>query len=177
MPKPKKRGRGQPTKYLPKYCHDIIKYFDVPHFEDKEVARVTGKNDYEKTEYKEIANPIRFLTRFASDIGVTLKTLENWASDYPDFLRAYTRAKELQLEMMVSNGAKGLYNPYFTTFMMKNMHGWKEESVVVDNSQHYHCTLEQIRARRNAKKESSPKVQETINRLERPRYGTIPLSV
>ena len=36
------------------------------------------------------------------------------------------KAKELQMEMILSNGVKGLYNPAITCFMMKNMFRWRD---------------------------------------------------
>ena len=127
--KPRKK-MGRPTKYKPEYCQEIIEYFDIEHFEDKLVSKVTGKNDYEKEEYKEVANPLRFLTQFARKIGVATKQLYEWEKVHPEFRKALTRARELQQEMLVSNAMKGLYQAHFTIFSAKNMIGWKDKTEV-----------------------------------------------
>lgn len=124
--KKKKKIDGRPTKYLPKYCKEIIEYFSIPYFEDKVVARVTGKNDYKREETKEIANPIRFLSGFARSIGVVHETLHVWSKKYPIFLVALKQAKQLQKEMLIVNGLKGLYQPAAFCFTMKNITGMDE---------------------------------------------------
>ena len=119
-PGKKKEGKhagGRPTKYRPEYCQKIVEFFDVAHCEDKLVARVTGKNDYEKNEYKEIANAPRFFSAFARSINVETSSLKEWAKTYPEFSKALTRAKELQVEMFYSNASKSLYNPHFVAYM------------------------------------------------------------
>jgi len=46
---------------------------------------------------------------------------------YPDFSDAYKRAKELQKQILITNGLLGLYAPAFTIFTMKNICGWRDE--------------------------------------------------
>lgn len=135
VPKPKKKYHytkktGRPSSYDPKYCDELIKFFSVEHFEEKVVARVTGKNDYEKEEFKEIANKIPFINAFARKIGVSHDTLYEWARVHPEFSASMSRAKDLQAEMIVSNALKGLYQPHFAFFAMKNMHGWKDKTEI-----------------------------------------------
>jgi hypothetical protein len=124
---------GRPTKYKPEYCEEIIRYFTVPHFKLQKTARAEkfnkeGKANYKRVETKEVAEPIRFFSQFAAKIGVEHAAMLDWVKQHPEFSKAYTRAKELQFEMMVSNGLKGLYQPHFTMLAMKNMHNWIEKT-------------------------------------------------
>jgi hypothetical protein len=134
--KPRKRpGRpseGRPSNYDQKHCEAIVQYFDVPHSEQKLIAKVTGKNDYEKEEYKEVGCPMRFLSGFARSINVSTQTLHNWCSVHPEFFEAFTRAKELQHEMLHSNSLKGLYDARYAVFAAKNMTDWRDK-VEVDH--------------------------------------------
>ena len=107
-------SRGAPTKYDPKYCQEIIEYFDVRH--------------YDKAE-KEPADFPQF-TAFAKKIGVTRSTLFKWTNDYPEFSDAYKCAKELQEELLVNNSLKNRYNPYFAQFVLKNGHGWRDKQEI-----------------------------------------------
>lgn len=126
----KRPGEGRPTKYDQKYCKEIIAYFTVEHFEDKVVERMHTKSGDDVEKFKETANPLRFLSGFARSIGVTHTTLLEWRDSQPEFSVAFTRAKELQQEMMVSNALKGLYNPHFTIFATKNMIGWRDKTEI-----------------------------------------------
>ena len=116
-PKKGKHAGGRPTKYRPKYCEQIVKFFDIKHFEEKVVARASGK--YEKVEYKEIANPPRFFSQFARSIKLEeTSTLSDWARAHPEFKRALLRAKELQMEMIHVNSCKGLFDSKFVAYMI-----------------------------------------------------------
>lgn len=127
-PKRSKRpGEGRPTDYDPKYCQEIINYFSVKHSKMVLVATVTGKNEYHKDEYKECANELPFFSGFARHIGVATKTLDNWCQAYPEFLQAFTRAKELQHEMLHTNSLRGLYNSQYATFAAKNITSWRDK--------------------------------------------------
>ncbi len=59
---------GRPTKYRPEMCEKVI---------------ALGAGGASKTE-------------IAYELGVTRNTLDNWASENPDFLGAITRAKEAE---------------------------------------------------------------------------------
>ena len=125
-----KKKTGRPTKYKPEYCQEIITYFDVPFFEDKLVSTTTGKNEYSKDEYKEVATAPKFLSAFARSIGVDDTTLDEWAKHFPAFSLALKQAKALQREHWITCGLKGLYAPAAFIFSMKNMHEWRDQTEV-----------------------------------------------
>lgn len=79
------RPVGRPTKYLPEYCERVIEL---------------GKQGYSKAEV-------------AASFDVTRKTLDNWCAEYPDFLHAMTRAKELSLGWWEGQGRLGIWSKHF----------------------------------------------------------------
>jgi hypothetical protein len=111
-----KAKTGRPTDYDPKYCQELIDYFDVEHVTRK------GK-DIEPADFPQF-------TAFAKKIGVARSTLHKWSKEFPEFSDAYNTARELQEELLVNNGLKNRYNPYFTQFILKNSHSYKDKTEV-----------------------------------------------
>lgn len=75
-----KRKTGRPTDYRKEYCERLIEM---------------GNLGYTKA-------------MMARDLGVARMTLDNWASDHPEFLDALTRARDLSLAFMEEKGLAGL---------------------------------------------------------------------
>jgi hypothetical protein len=125
--KNKKNPVGCPSKYNPLYCKKIIEYFDVPcnNFKDVTITHKDGSS-IEKTE--EEAAPLLTLNKFAKSIGVWHDTLLDWCKKYPEFDRAYNRAKEFQREFIIENILRDNYSSYFGVFLMKNMFGWRDKT-------------------------------------------------
>ncbi len=109
---------GRPSKYDPKYCEEIVEFFSGPAY----VALPSKKG------IQLFGNDLPLLTSFAAHIGVHRDTLHEWAEKFPDFSDALKRAKDLQEQMLVTNGLKGLYNPSFAIFTAKNILGWRDRS-------------------------------------------------
>lgn len=106
----KKKG-GRPSKYDPKYCDQMIDYFDKPAVDEKGKAR----------------DPI-YISAFAREIGVHIDTMLEWAKKHPEFKKAYRTAKQLQMEMIITNALQNRYNASFAWRAMMNMHGWRDRS-------------------------------------------------
>jgi len=125
MAKEAKKSRGQPTKYKPEYCKEIIEFFDIEHFNI--ITETTTYKNGNKTE-REVRVPAQlpFFSAFAREIEVTTETLNQWTKKYPDFSDAYKRAKELQKEMLINNGLMGLYNASSYIFTAKNIAGMRD---------------------------------------------------
>jgi hypothetical protein len=108
---------GRPTKYDPKYCKDIIEFFDK--------NPLTGfvEND------KQRMRPTRLPTfaMFAMKLGVEHQTLLNWCDDNPAFLEAYNAAKELQKQFLMDLGLSGETPPASFIFVAKNITDMKDE--------------------------------------------------
>jgi hypothetical protein len=109
---------GAPTKYDPKYCEQIIEFFDVePSHQITEV--VEGKN-WSKQTVRDVANKFPTFEKFAFSIGVNGDTVVEWEKNYPEFSAAYKKAKQLQKDFLIQNGLCGLYNAAAFCFVAKN---------------------------------------------------------
>lgn len=117
---------GQPTKYKPEYCQQLIDYFSI---EPLEIIREQEITDTEGGKYISRRLPQRFpwFEGFARKIGVHRNTLKNWCDEYPEFAEAYETAKDLQREFLVDIGLSGATSASFAIFTMKNVCGWRDE--------------------------------------------------
>lgn len=121
-----KNKAGRPTKYDPKYCQEIIEFFDREYTREVEVVHTNKKGDT-WSHFEEKPNDPPHLGQFAHKLGVNRSTLWEWAQKHPDFSKALTRAKEMAEDMVVNNAMRGFYNPNFTALVMKNRFGWKDK--------------------------------------------------
>lgn len=121
QPKP-----GQPTKYKPEYCQQLIDYFSI---EPLEIIREQEITDTEGGKYISRRLPQRFpwLEGFARKIGVHRNTLRDWCDLHPEFAEAYETAKDLQREFIVDVALSGAAPASFAIFTMKNVCGWRDE--------------------------------------------------
>ena len=117
---------GQPTKYRPEYCQQLIDYFSIEPLEIIREQEITGT---EGGKYVSRRLPQRFpwFEGFARKIGVHRNTLKNWCAEHPEFAEAYETAKDLQREFLVDIGLSGAAPPSFAIFTMKNVCGWRDE--------------------------------------------------
>jgi hypothetical protein len=111
---------GRPTKYRPEYCQAIVEYFSVEPTYEVPVT-ITFKNGTEKESTEERPTQLRFLSNFADSIGVDPDTLLEWCRKHKEFSGAYTRAKALQKQHLVTCGLLGLYNSKFAVFTACNI--------------------------------------------------------
>ena len=120
---------GRPTKYDPKYCDELIKFFNIePHFETPVVT--TYKDGTTKEEVKLIPSDLPTLASFASSIGVHRDTIHQWATEHKEFSDTIKEAKEHQERILVTNGLIGLYQGAFAIFTAKNVIGWKDKTEI-----------------------------------------------
>ena len=117
---------GQPTKYKPEYCQQLIDYFSI---EPLGVIREQETIGAEGNKYVSRRLPQRFpwFEGFARKIGVHRNTLKNWCNEHPEFAEAYETAKDLQREFLVDIGLSGATSASFAIFTMKNVCGWRDE--------------------------------------------------
>lgn len=125
--------RGRPTKYDPKFCDEILAYFQ------KEPFTVLYKKEYHKDGTLKAETPIMTANElptfqgFASKIGVHFDTLREWVDKYSDFSLSYARAKQMQEHIWLINGMQNLYNAQFAQFFGKNCLGYKDKVEVDSN--------------------------------------------
>lgn len=117
---------GQPTKYKPEYCQQLIDYFSIEPLEITREQEITGT---EGGKYVSRRLPQRFpwFEGFARKISVHRNTLKNWCNEHPEFAEAYETAKDLQREFLVDIGLSGATSASFAIFTMKNVCGWRDE--------------------------------------------------
>lgn len=117
---------GQPTKYKPEYCQQLIDYFSI---EPLDIVQDTEINDPDGSKRISRRLPQRFpwFEGFARKIGVHRNTLKNWCAEHPEFAEAYDTAKDLQREFLVDIGLSGAASASFAIFTMKNVCGWRDE--------------------------------------------------
>lgn len=133
-----KNKGGRPPSYKPEYCDDIVKFFSVAKSERVIKSVVTGKNEYEKTEYESVPNELPTFAKYARKIRVNGDTIVEWAKaknedgslKYPEFTAAYNTAKELQKEFLIDNGLAGLYPPASFIFTAKNITDMRDKTEV-----------------------------------------------
>lgn len=115
--KPKGPG-GRPTKYDPKYCDEIVEFFNR---EPSVPLMVGGDVMMHKGEPIMIACRLPTFEMFALSIGVHRETLRNWCDQNPEFFVAYKKAEDYQKEILIQNGLSGGYEKTFAIFTAKNV--------------------------------------------------------
>lgn len=123
-----KMGLGRPTKYKKVFASMLVEYFSIPATYEKEVV-FTNKKGETYSKFETVANDIPTFEGFAESIKVDDKTLERWSKaktpagrpKFPEFCRAYSRAKQLQKEILIKNTLAGRYNSQFAMFYAKNV--------------------------------------------------------
>lgn len=123
---PEQPEPGQPTKYKPEYCQQLIDYFSIEPLKIVSEQKIIGP---EGGKYVSRRLPQRFpwFEGFARKIGVHRNTLKNWCAEHPEFAEAYETAKDLQREFIVDVALSGAAPPSFAIFTMKNVCGWRDE--------------------------------------------------
>jgi len=107
------RKLGRPTKYRKEYIQRMYDYFNVPAIDAKTSEAVLFPT----------------MEKFAADIAVNTDTLVEWANarkedstlKYPDFSAMYSICKQLQKNILVTNGLMGKYASNFATFVAINL--------------------------------------------------------
>ena len=117
---------GQPTKYKPEYCQQLIDYFSIEPLEIIREQEITG-TDGGKYVSRRLPQRFPWFEGFARKIGVHRNTLKNWCAEHPEFAEAYETAKDLQREFIVDVALSGAAPPSFAIFTMKNVCGWRDE--------------------------------------------------
>jgi len=128
----KKNHAGAPTKYNPKYCEEILDYFDIePHFETPVI--ITYKNGTTKEEVKLMPSDLPTLAGFAVKLGVHRDTLNEWAKTYEEFSDAIKRAKDCQEQILITNGLQNLYAQPFAIMASKNILNWRDRKDITSD--------------------------------------------
>lgn len=121
-----KRKVGRPTKYTPALAGHLIRYFDIePHIEKDITVTYKDGTQVDKTITEAVDLP--FFMNWCRAVGIHQDTMLEWVKKYPEFSEAYKIAKELQKQIIIINGLRGLYSQPFAIFTMKNISDWRDE--------------------------------------------------
>ena len=104
----------------------------IAWFEDlaSKVQPVTDPALDAKRSVSQVCGQIPTFERFASNIGVTYKALQEWSVRHASFGEAYARAKSIQADVFTQGLATGVMNPTGAIFVAKNVLGWRDRTEV-----------------------------------------------
>jgi transposase-like protein len=128
---PKHPG-GRPTKYDPKFCKQMLTFFNVEPYR-KEVAEkskeyfANGELKKESEKYRFVPNELPQFAMFARKIGVHRDTLDAWRKAHQEFSDAYNESKELQKHFLITIGLAGAAPPASFIFVSKNITDMRDE--------------------------------------------------
>lgn len=126
---------GRPTKYDPKYCQDIIEFFDQPYYIYETEERMSASGAIKEIKVK-IPNRMPTFDSYGRKIGVLDETLREWAKKYPDFSASYKICKGIQKDFVRLHGMSGGYNGSFTKFVAVNCLDMVDKSEVKTENDH-----------------------------------------
>lgn len=116
-------SQGKATLYKEEYCEELIKYVSEP---PTKVIYETRKNNAGMVIQKIpkiVAAGYPSFKGFAAKVGVTEKTLLEWAEKHEKFGKAYELAKDIQAHLLLQNGLNRQYDPGFARFVLEACHG------------------------------------------------------
>lgn len=111
---------GRPTKYKASYCQELIKFFDIEPWEEREINHYKGE-DVSWTDVKLLPNRMPTLGKFAKFIGVNRDTVYEWAKKHKEFSGAFMCAKEIRKEWLIDGGLAGVFPPASFKFVAINV--------------------------------------------------------
>lgn len=122
-------GEGaKKDKYKAEYTNQLIEYFSTPPTRVEYIKHYDKQGNLTEEEPVVLGSDYPTFEAFAIKIGVTARTLENWAAKYPTtFGRAYERAKDVQKNMIIVNALGGRYNGNFAKFVASSQFDMAEK--------------------------------------------------
>ena len=91
---------GRPTEYDPSFCDRVEEY----------LAQCTDERQPNGLNGSRLKVSLPKIEGFALFLGVSVKSLYNWADQNPEFLQALGRIKAVQKERLIDCGLSGDYN-------------------------------------------------------------------
>lgn len=134
-----KNKAGQPTKYKPAFCEEIVAFFDVEPWESQRIEYYGDEGEITKTEQgKRQYKRMPTLEGFAKAIGVCISTVDNWtnkehASFQQEFLGAYNKALTYRKNWLIDVGLSGLAPANSFKFVAVNCTDMRDKQETVHN--------------------------------------------
>ncbi len=125
------RPEGHPSSYRTEYPGRLLEFFSGTRVERvvKRVRKVTSKDGAVATEleYEDKLTRFPLFEDFAQSVGVCSGTLFNWRKAHPEFLEAYTRARDMQKAWLIEGGLRGVMPAAAYIFTAKNVAGMRDD--------------------------------------------------
>jgi hypothetical protein len=103
-------GHHLSSKYRDEYCDMIVEYY-----------RACVRQDPPR---------VPTLEGFADSIDILAGTCREWAEKYPQFNEALERARQIQKDTLINNGANRAYDGNIVKFLLSNFHGMRDKQEV-----------------------------------------------
>ena len=163
---------GAPTLYREEYGDIMIAWFEDLA---SKVQPVADPAPDAKRSVAQVCGQIPTFERFASNIGVTYKALQEWSVRHTSFGEAYARAKSIQADVFAQGLATGVMNPTGAIFVAKNVLGWRDRTEVetVTRAEDSDATLAMKRALEHA----TPKQLDELRSLVASMLANAPASI
>lgn len=122
------KGHGGASKYKKEYAAKLIEYFSKPPTRVEYVKYYDSDGKVKREEPVVLGADYPTFAGFATTIGVTSRTLENWRANYAGFAEACERAEDIAHNILIVNGLAGNYNGNFAKFIASNQFDMAEKS-------------------------------------------------
>lgn len=121
---------GAPTKYNPEYCNELIAFFDIEPYEEREIPHMGSKGEFKWMDYKRMPNRLPTVRNFCKKIKVDYTTFYEWVKVHKEFSHALSQAEDIRKWFVIENGLNELYNPVFAKFTAINITDMKDKTDV-----------------------------------------------
>ena len=127
---------GRPTLYKPQLCQDLIDYFSIPPYTEKEIPHHDPKTgNVVWTDYKRLPNNIPTLTAFCAKYQLGWTTVHEWINPEeptyrPDFANAYTHARAMRADFLVNGGWNNVCQANTFKFIAVNLTDMRDKQEV-----------------------------------------------
>lgn len=119
-------GNSDNDGYKEEYNEMIFEYLKEEKDEQVLFHKTKGANSNTYIPMMKVNLPT--IERFAKYIGVSRKTIYEWAKKYSEFGDTLDEIKSAQLTRLVNMGLSGDYNPVITKLMLSSNHGMAEKT-------------------------------------------------
>jgi len=138
--KPPNRGvnngkMGAPTKYTKQMPANFLAHYQSAYDECNELTT-------EELKAKLIKLPS--VVTFSSQHDICQATLYLWRDKYPEFKVAMEQANKIAAEMTKLLAINNVWNPNFSTFVLKSCHGYVDKTTVEVEDTSIHLTFDAI---------------------------------
>jgi hypothetical protein len=131
------RPKGSGSTYKPEYATAIVEYFEllrdapvrsIEVSELREEGTSKGPVSLLKSETRKICAELPTIEGFAVSINTPSSTVKRWAQDHPEFGGAYSRARDIQRQLLIDRGLTGQYERTAFIFVAKNITDMRDGS-------------------------------------------------